>query len=633
MKQQTKVYSYTRFSSDAQAEGDSERRQVEAARAYAQANGLVLDETLRMIDKGLSGYHGAHRKKGALGAFLEQVKGGHVPPGSILLVENLDRLSREPVLTAMQTVIDLLKHNITIQTLNPPDSYTTASVNNNGFWRLVAHIDRANGESQRKHDLAQATWKQKRAIASADQMLTARAPAWLKIIVHKVNDRVVGRDVSVIPEAAETVKLIFKLKLEGFGKGSIEKKLNQSAPWTPPKNKKGNGGTWRASFIEKILRSRAIIGEFQPHTIVDGQRTPVGEPIVDYFPAIVSAQTFHAVQQRMKEHHNRGGKTGAARNVLKNLVTCGYCGGSVTFLDKGDSPKGGKYLVCENGRRGVKCSPNPVPYAEVEQLVLDNCSRLRPEMILPTSDEHTSEVKKLRLRIEGLGAEAADLGQQMENFIDQIGKTSNATLRAKYELRIAELDKKKVAVEGERTQAEASLHQLEQGLASFQAWEKNLAGLKKAILKDVDSRIKLNAHLKEFVGRIEVFAQGAQEMVEHAEEFIYDNDVPALTKSPAWKTFKKYLSQRLLSSAGRFLKLHFITAKRPGGVNLAPAGSLAARVEIKGKEWKFSSPDVVRLMGEFFDSRKPGFVPKASALAGHTKASQYFRRVTTGKSC
>src|SRR5437016_3293349 len=193
-----RVYSYTRFSSKEQAKGDSQRRQTEAIQAaerFAAEKGLKLDDKLRMIDKGFSGFHGEHRSKGAFGEFLKKVESGEVPQGSILLVENMDRLSREPMLTAMETVISLLKRGITIQTLNPPDSYTTASVNNNGFWRLVAHIDRAHMESQRKSELAQANWKQKRAIASKDQMLTARAPAWLKITVHKVNNRVMSRDV------------------------------------------------------------------------------------------------------------------------------------------------------------------------------------------------------------------------------------------------------------------------------------------------------------------------------------------------------------------------------------------------------------------------------------------------------
>ena len=56
-----RAYSYVRFSSPEQAKGDSLRRQVEKARAYANERGLKLDES---IDAGLSAYsRGAPPKK------------------------------------------------------------------------------------------------------------------------------------------------------------------------------------------------------------------------------------------------------------------------------------------------------------------------------------------------------------------------------------------------------------------------------------------------------------------------------------------------------------------------------------------------------------------------------------------
>src|SRR5882757_2817482 len=95
-----RVYSYLRFSDPQQRDGDSTRRQDDEAKRYADKHGLVLDTALRMTDEGLSGYHGAKKKKGALGAFLVKVEDGEVPVGSILLVENVDRLSREDFIAA-----------------------------------------------------------------------------------------------------------------------------------------------------------------------------------------------------------------------------------------------------------------------------------------------------------------------------------------------------------------------------------------------------------------------------------------------------------------------------------------------------------------------------------------------------
>ncbi|HZY87388.1 MAG TPA: hypothetical protein VFE78_21305, partial [Gemmataceae bacterium] len=67
------AYSYLRFSSPAQAEGDSVRRQTAMRDAWLKRNPAVrLDTSLTMVDAGVSGYRGANRKdkKHALGAFL-----------------------------------------------------------------------------------------------------------------------------------------------------------------------------------------------------------------------------------------------------------------------------------------------------------------------------------------------------------------------------------------------------------------------------------------------------------------------------------------------------------------------------------------------------------------------------------
>src|SRR5437016_3288480 len=118
------VYSYIRFSTPEQAMGDSERRQVSDAKDWARRKGLELDESLKLRDRGLSGFHGDHRKKGALGRFLELVEAGKIAQGSILLVENIDRLSREgAVKTLREIIFKLWDKGIVLQTLSPEETY------------------------------------------------------------------------------------------------------------------------------------------------------------------------------------------------------------------------------------------------------------------------------------------------------------------------------------------------------------------------------------------------------------------------------------------------------------------------------------------------------------------------------
>jgi hypothetical protein len=62
------AFSYTRFSTLQQEQGDSERRQIESARQYATEHGYVLDESIA-VDRGKSAFTGKNISEGALGDF------------------------------------------------------------------------------------------------------------------------------------------------------------------------------------------------------------------------------------------------------------------------------------------------------------------------------------------------------------------------------------------------------------------------------------------------------------------------------------------------------------------------------------------------------------------------------------
>ena len=88
------AYSYKRWSSSIQGKGHTEERQAELAEEYCHRHGLTLDTKLKMTDEGVSGYSGKNIKDGALGAFIKLIEAGTIAPGSFLLIEDVDRLSR-----------------------------------------------------------------------------------------------------------------------------------------------------------------------------------------------------------------------------------------------------------------------------------------------------------------------------------------------------------------------------------------------------------------------------------------------------------------------------------------------------------------------------------------------------------
>ncbi len=633
-----RVYSYIRFSSPEQALGDSERRQLDKAIAFAKKKGLPFDETLRMTDRGLSGYHGHHRKKGVLGHFLHYVESGLVPPGSILVVEHIDRLSREGIVDTLKKIIfKLWDYDITLQTLIPEQSYEPGC-DAWKFFVLSAGMDQAHEESRTKskrvsdaRDAARDNARKK------GKILTKRAPLWLEVVSDT--------EFKTLPGAEETLKRIFDLKLKGLGKWQIAKKLNAEASWMPPKSKNGKtgGNGWRDSYVSKILRNRAVIGEYQPHKRNGEKREPVGEPITDYYPSVVDDNTFYAVQELFKANTGTGGRVGKANNLFTYRVKCAYCGGSMAYVDKGKPPKGRKYLMCDNGRRGFSCdASHRIRYDEVEELILKNCRKLRPEEILPDPDEATKRCQSLRRRIQGYMSEQKKLETEQNRLRANLRVITDPELVKGCEGDFVKLKVQVKEVKAQQEESERELRTAESSLKSFTKWKKDLATLQKEIKKDnsVELRMQLRLHLRELIDKIEVFSVGFKELYDFDKD---DSDKWPPRYSPKWqkltdeekslaikphyfnntetiedelyepydgnrkaaptkfRNFVKDLVKRRMSKEGRFLRIHFETG---AWFDLVPQSSIASGSQIyinedNGKSWKFVQPNIDRLWKEY----------------------------------
>jgi len=159
-----KAYSYIRFSSKAQASGDSLRRQLVASEAWAKKNNYHIVDSLQ--DLGISAYKGNHAKDGALSLFLQKVQEGLIPQGSVLIVESLDRLSRQEILTAFSQFTAILSAGIKIVTLIDGYEYSKDSINDIGnIMFSIMSMSRAHEESEVKSKRLKAAWENKRANA------------------------------------------------------------------------------------------------------------------------------------------------------------------------------------------------------------------------------------------------------------------------------------------------------------------------------------------------------------------------------------------------------------------------------------------------------------------------------------
>ncbi|GIQ75971.1 recombinase family protein [Bradyrhizobium sp. RD5-C2] len=203
-----------RLSTGPQLKGDGKRRQLKASREYAEANGLELAEDAQYEDLGVSAFKGANVRGGKLGLFLEAVQSGAVKPGSFLLVESLDRLTRQELLKAQSLFLSIIQGGINVVTLADGRLYP-AGTNDLGdlIYSLVV-MARAHEESQIKSQRIGAAWKNKRTRAASQIPMTKWCPAWVKL----AEDRTCYEP---IPERVEIVRGIFEDAASGMGVYSI----------------------------------------------------------------------------------------------------------------------------------------------------------------------------------------------------------------------------------------------------------------------------------------------------------------------------------------------------------------------------------------------------------------------------
>jgi DNA invertase Pin-like site-specific DNA recombinase len=357
-----KAYSYIRFSTPEQTKGDSLRRQKDLSEKYAFEQGLELDTKLHLSDLGISAYDRTNVTKGALGEFLSLVRSQQIEPGSYLLVENLDRLSRANVLDAMGVFTEIVNAGITIVTLGDGTVYSRQVIENEPHKLLLTLLImcRANEESAIKAKRLKAAWDQKFKNLSTKR-LTARCPYWMKA----TND---ANGFELIPERAEVVRKIIAMAKEGMGNSTIVHRLNKNnVPTFSPKKNSG----WMPSYIQKLLKNPALYGEFN----ASGK---LNAPIPGYFPAVITKEEWLLVDTIRRDRHTKGGvhKGPHLSNLFSGLLKCGHCGGPMNmggYSKTKPYPKHKKYVACSNARRGFPCKHISWTYPDLENELIRFC--------------------------------------------------------------------------------------------------------------------------------------------------------------------------------------------------------------------------------------------------------------------
>jgi DNA invertase Pin-like site-specific DNA recombinase len=342
---------YIRWSSTEQTKGSSLSRQRKLCMDHCERKGWNVIREIR--DDGISAWTGKNAIEGNLASFVDEAANGGFPDGIILVAEQLDRLSRRPVIEMFNWLRTTADQGVTIATVIGDGMIQAGKFDMNTIIRIAVEADVAHRQSEDKSTKLFASWADKRRKQSLGELevITRRAPAWLKVE---------GKPAKfvIIDERVAIVRRIFEETVAGFGKAIIAKRLNQEKVPTF-----GRASGWHSSYIQKILNATTVLGEMQPGMKSQGTaRKLVGDPIQGYYPAIIDADLFARARRSMAGRSRRvAGRGRRLVNMFSGIARCGGCGEKMTFRGKGEKIRadGSKvnedYLVCDSYQRGRGC--------------------------------------------------------------------------------------------------------------------------------------------------------------------------------------------------------------------------------------------------------------------------------------
>jgi len=531
-----KAYSYLRMSTELQLKGDSRRRQMEASEAYAREHELDLVDEGRLEDIGVSAFTGENVEHGALGRFLKAVKAGSVERGSYLLVESLDRITRQHILPSLTIFLSIIQAGINLVTLQDGRVYTASKTEMVDLVTSLVIMSRAHEESRTKSQRIAAAWKNKRRQAT-DRPMTAMCPAWLRLS----HDR---KSYELIEDRAEVVRSIFRDAGSGLGVYVIARRLNEAGV---PSFNASDG--WHTSYVAKILNNRAAIGEFQPHTKVNGVRSPDGDPISGYFPAVVDEATFFRAQdgKANRRSNGRGRKGVLVTNLFSGLSRCAYCRGSIKYEDKGSGPKGGQYLVCDRARRKLGCINARWRYRDFEASFLAFVRELNLEEIVSASDP-ASDRARLDDQIAALRGEMGSLDQQLERTYELYAVSGGSV--AFVSNKLSELEAKKLDLQARAKEHDSQRQALTASSAVASERQTELRSTI-ALLQSQSGdevyrlRAQISSILKQIIADLYVAPVGSAPNVERVLRTLQEE------AGEGWSKVAEYLRQSIATEANR----------------------------------------------------------------------------------
>lgn len=261
----------------------------------------------------------------------------------------------------------------------------------------------------------------------------ALPPIGYRIVTAEQRGAKTKKKPEIDPLHAETVRLIYRLFLEGDGrKGPMGVKaitchLNERRLFTR------DGGRWGLAQIHAILTRTTYVGEhrFNTRSHKDRERKPESEVAIMACPPLIDRETFDAVQARLKSRDPRmtPARVTSGPTLLTGICFCAKCGGAMA-LRTGKGSAGGvyRYYTCSTkARQGeTGCKGRSIPMQRLDELGAGHLEErlLQPErlevILASVLDRRQERTERRREHLAELNKRITETDQRLNRLFDAI---------------------------------------------------------------------------------------------------------------------------------------------------------------------------------------------------------------------
>ena len=351
------------------------------------------------------GYSGVTYDRPGFQKMLDEIEAGHV---GAVITKDLSRLGRNSALTGLYINYTFPQNDVRYIAIN--DHFD--SINPNSTDSDIAGIKNWFNEFFAK-DTSRKIRAVQKAKGERGERLTVHVPYGYMKNPENPKEWVIDE------EAAQVVKKIFTLCMNGRGPSQIADQLEKDKVLTPTayKNKQGvktphtepeNPYRWHESTIVNILERKEYIGatvNFKTYTnsIWDKKQreNPEENRVIFYntHPAIIEQEVFDKVQEIRQQRHRRTA-TGKS-SPFSGLVFCADCNQKLYYSTTKYFEKRQDFFICSTHRANKdKCSGHYIRAVVLEDLVWNHMKEVISYVTRYEAHFRVEMEQKLRLQSE-----------------------------------------------------------------------------------------------------------------------------------------------------------------------------------------------------------------------------------------